>query len=328
MNGSTNFLNVLMFPILADLMSNSEVGNVFKKSREKVTKEIEQFVLALNEKKLELFDEIELLETEYKNIQKQKQNDVERLAALKLQTEELGQNTLVEVQRKILEDIQAGMDKLNLECQAPPDYEIDIEWGFCNNCLITKIEDSKIMKVTQTESNSINNLNPLMNSPTSSLEEDLRLNSVRGRDDVTIYNDWDDVSPVRSANGFKNERERWRGDDWDDGWGDKTGVHSKPGIRQNVGNEYDTKEIFVNNNQENPRNSLIGFKTRGGWDRERFIDEKDQIPNSVQPKKQRRRIKNRKNSAWIPSAAPVGGGLRNNNPIDRGDADVQDDWDR
>ena len=137
-------------------MATPVVRNIFEIATEEIDREIDSFIQSLTEKKAELIANIASLKTEYNNVCKQKQNDVSELNTLKFKTEELGQNNLVDIQRKILDEIQTGIDKLSLECDAPPDFEIKIDWGqYCDYHFRTFINAIEIVKVNETNENAV-----------------------------------------------------------------------------------------------------------------------------------------------------------------------------
>ena len=123
-------------------MASSVSFSIFQRARQELEGEIDQFIHCLNQRKFELFAEIESLESEYKNKQKQKQIDINKLTVLKSQTEELGQNSLVAVQHRVLGEIQKEIDRLRVLCNVQPDYEIKFEWDECREFFRENIKDS------------------------------------------------------------------------------------------------------------------------------------------------------------------------------------------
>ena len=123
---------------------------VFQAARDRVSEEIGSIVECLNNKRTELFEEIASLEREFSNKQKEKQKDITKLNTLISQTEELGQNTLLKVQQKLIQEIQQEIESLQLEEKQEPDYKIEIKWGFEVPSLILNISNSEIIKETTT----------------------------------------------------------------------------------------------------------------------------------------------------------------------------------
>ena len=123
---------------------------IFQAARDRVSEEIGSIVACLNNKRTELFEEIASLEREFSDKQKEKQKDITKLNTLISQTEELGQNTLLKVQQKLIQEIQQKIESLQLEEKQKPDYKIEIEWGFEVPSLILNICNSEIIKETTT----------------------------------------------------------------------------------------------------------------------------------------------------------------------------------
>ena len=120
---------------------------VFQAARDRVSEEIGSIVECLNNKRTELFEEIASLEREFSDKQKEKQKDITKLNTLISQTEELGQNTLLKLQQKLIQEIQQEIESLNAECKQEPDYRIEIKWEFKKQQFIKGITKSSIQTV-------------------------------------------------------------------------------------------------------------------------------------------------------------------------------------
>ena len=132
------------------MATTADARNKFEIATEEVERKIDNLIQCLGVKKAELIASIASLETEYNHTREQKQNDVLELKILKSRTEELGRNNLVEIQRKILDEIETGIDKLMLEVNNPPDFEVKIDWGQFDACFGEIMNIIKIVKVNQT----------------------------------------------------------------------------------------------------------------------------------------------------------------------------------
>ena len=120
---------------------------VFQAARDRVSEEISSIVECLNNKRTELFEEIASLEREFSDKQKEKQKDITKLNTLISQTEELGQNTLLKLQQKLIQEIQQEIVSLQLEEKQEPDYKIEIKWEFKRENFIKGIKKSTIQTV-------------------------------------------------------------------------------------------------------------------------------------------------------------------------------------
>ena len=129
------------------MASVSPVG-IFEEARGRVIGEIDSIVESLNDKKGELLAEIGSLEREFLDRQREKQNDINKLNTLISHTEELGQNTLLDLQQKVIREIQQEMDKLELDSRQEPDYWISIRWGFTKAVIIQSINSSDVELIT------------------------------------------------------------------------------------------------------------------------------------------------------------------------------------
>lgn len=284
-------------------MASSEHVNIFQKAREDVEKNIDRFVLCLNQKKLEMFSEILTLETEHNNKQKQIQNDIQRLVDLKSQTEELGRNNLVAVQQKIIENIQTGINNLNLESNVP-EFNIEIEWKFCLNCFEDKIKDSNVVKAAKVQENSENTtLYPLVSSPTSSLEEDIRLNSLRESDrdsEADLPNPRQDAPVTAQGYGYPYMPGRGQvSEDWgDEGWDDVPCVD--PVFDPDTRPDGDLREYSWQANDPVPKCTFSNSRDRVGFGG-RIVE----TEVSAEPKKQKKRRNRRRNRNQEPEIVYV-----------------------
>ena len=123
--------------------------DIFEEARGRVIGEIDSIVESLNDKKGELLAEIGSLEREFLDRQREKQNDINKLNTLISHTEELGQNTLLDLQQKVIQEMRQEMDKLKLDSKQEPDYRIGIKWGsgLTREQLIQAINKSTILAV-------------------------------------------------------------------------------------------------------------------------------------------------------------------------------------
>ena len=131
---------------------NEEIyGNptIFQQAREIVEQDISMLIKCLTDKKVEMFAEIDRLECEFTRKQERQRRSLNKLSSLKSQTDELSENSLVEIQNKVANELQEGIDKLSLEIESAknPDYLIEIKWEICMNCTPSKIEQSHIVTV-------------------------------------------------------------------------------------------------------------------------------------------------------------------------------------
>ena len=123
---------------------------IFQEARDKIQSNINNVMQCLNNKKVEMFAEISRLEKEFQDKQQQKYKDLNKLSSIKTRTEEeLGENSLREVQQKLICDLQKGIDNITLEIDntKEPDYKIEVRWGMCLNCFNTNIDNSEIVVI-------------------------------------------------------------------------------------------------------------------------------------------------------------------------------------
>ena len=131
------------------MASLSPVG-IFEEARDRVIGEIDSIVESLNDKRVELLAEIGSLEREFLDRQREKQNDINKLNTLISHTEELGQNTLLDLQQKVIREMRQQMDKLKLDGRQEPNYRIGIKWGLTKAVLIQSINCSDVELTTDT----------------------------------------------------------------------------------------------------------------------------------------------------------------------------------
>ena len=130
------------------MASLSPVG-IFEEARDRVIGEIDSIVEILNDKRAELLAEIGSLEREFLDRQREKQNDINKLNTLISHTEELGQNTLLEVQQRVTQELNQEINKLNQQT-LQPEYTVAVQWGFNRDIIISHVNSSKIGKVLST----------------------------------------------------------------------------------------------------------------------------------------------------------------------------------
>ena len=106
--------------------------SVFQEARDRIDRDISSIIQLLNEKKNTLFGEITVLENEFKSKQQQKLNSLNKLESLKTRTEEeLGDNLLSEIQARVTQELQNGINKINQEMKSlTVDYRIAFDWDW------------------------------------------------------------------------------------------------------------------------------------------------------------------------------------------------------
>ncbi|KAI6649439.1 hypothetical protein LOD99_11804 [Oopsacas minuta] len=119
---------------------------VFRETRGKIDVQINRVVLALVEKKNEMFRELAKLEEEFIQEQKQKRIDLTKLKELKEKADTISHNYIPELQHRILNDLEQGIDKLRLDIEQTknPDYQIEVKWAMNIPDLLNQIDTSKI----------------------------------------------------------------------------------------------------------------------------------------------------------------------------------------
>ena len=169
------------------MASVSPVG-IFEEARDRVIGEIDSIVESLNDKRSELLAEIESLEREFLDRQREKQNDINKLNTLISHTEELGQNTLLEVQQRVTQELNQEMDKLKLDSKQEPNYRIGIKWGFLKSELIQSINSSNIELITDASADCL-----VLSDAADSSENNTGLTI---QPDSSPVSDWESPAPV------------------------------------------------------------------------------------------------------------------------------------
>ena len=143
-------------------MTSSACGSsvsVFQAARDEIALYIAELTDSLNARKVEMFAEIASLEKEFTDKQQQKYKDLNKLDRMRAKTEEeLGDNSLIGVQQRVLQELQIGIEELTVDIDntREPDYYIEIKWGMCMESLLSQIGVSKI-EVLQLTSNTTQN---------------------------------------------------------------------------------------------------------------------------------------------------------------------------
>ena len=127
-------------------MKEQNFPTIFQQARETVEQDVAMLIKCLTDKKVEMFAEIDRLESEFTIKQEQQRKSLNKLSSLKSQTYELNEDSLLEIQENVANEIQKGINKLSLEIESAknPDYLIEIQWEICMNCTPSKIEQSHI----------------------------------------------------------------------------------------------------------------------------------------------------------------------------------------
>ena len=111
-------------------MASVHKVSIYQQARDKIETDISGIIQCLNQKKESLFREIAVLENEFKIKQQQNLNSLRKLESLKAHTEELGNNHLSEIQGRLTQELQTGIDKINQEMKAlTVEYRIEVDWG-------------------------------------------------------------------------------------------------------------------------------------------------------------------------------------------------------
>ena len=114
-----------------------------QKAKNRVQTEINEILQCLENKKIEMFTEIETFEKEYISKQQQQQKKINKLNSLIEQTEELGDNSLLEVQNRIIQDLQ---NELSIASIQESDCSVEFEWGFSRD-VISKINSITLKRL-------------------------------------------------------------------------------------------------------------------------------------------------------------------------------------
>ncbi|KAI6658095.1 hypothetical protein LOD99_15808 [Oopsacas minuta] len=124
---------------------------IFQQARDTIDTDINEIIECLNNKRKQLFEEITNLENEYTRKQQQTQKEIQKLTNLITHTEEaLGENNLLEIQNKLIGDIRQEIEKINLEIEQEPNYNIEVKWKqYSKGIAFLIINDYVIEKVSQ-----------------------------------------------------------------------------------------------------------------------------------------------------------------------------------
>ena len=141
-------------------MSTVSSVPIFQKGRKQLISEVTEIRRSLENKKIEMFAEIESVENENLSKQRQKQKKINKLNALIEQTEELADNSLLEVQNRIIQDLQ---NELSIASIQESDCSVEFEWGFSRD-VISKI-NSITLKRLDTDKDEGRAQPNLLNSP-------------------------------------------------------------------------------------------------------------------------------------------------------------------
>ena len=142
------------------MMSTVSSVPIFQKGRNQLISEVTEIRRSLENKKIEMFAEIESVENENLSKQRQKQKKINKLNALIEQTEELADNSLLEVQNRIIQDLQ---NELSIASIQESDCSVEFEWGFSRD-VISKI-NSITLKRLDTDKDEVRAQPNLLNSP-------------------------------------------------------------------------------------------------------------------------------------------------------------------
>ena len=132
---------------------------IFQEARNIIESHINSITQSLHNKQIEMFAEIASLEKEFTDKQQQKYKDLNKLDRMRAKTEEeLGDNSLIGVQQRVLQELQIGIEELTVDIDntREPDYYIEIKWGMCMERFLSQIGVSKI-EVLQLTSNTTQN---------------------------------------------------------------------------------------------------------------------------------------------------------------------------
>ena len=134
------------------MLSSCDVSSatIFQAARNRIEQDIGDIIQCLNNKKVELFEDINRLEKEFADKQQQTQKELKKLKILKSQTEKLSENNLLKVQEKVVTELQQEIDRLKLEDNQEPDYKISVKWGFTKRVVIKSINSSAVDIITDT----------------------------------------------------------------------------------------------------------------------------------------------------------------------------------
>ena len=150
-------------------MASVHKVSIYQQARDKIETDISGIIQCLNQKKESLFREIAVLENEFKSKQQQKLNSLRKLESLKARTEEeLGDNLLSEIQGRVTQELQSGIDKIRLEANSLTlDYTIQIDWEDILNVVKEMIKEFSIRIIPNNVSyaSHLQNVSPTKKSP-------------------------------------------------------------------------------------------------------------------------------------------------------------------
>ena len=105
--------------------------NKFQEMRENLNQKFSELTSLVNQRKLELDRKIDDLEIEYNNKNKQIEKDKQTMRELREMTEEkIDQNTLMDVQNNLIEDISDKIQKLDVESKSQLELTLTLNWNF------------------------------------------------------------------------------------------------------------------------------------------------------------------------------------------------------
>ena len=132
-------------------MASVHKVSIYQQARDRIETDISGIIQCLNQKKESLFKEITVLENEFKSKQQQKLKSLKKLESLKARTEEeLGDNLLSEIQGRLTQELQTGINKIRLETNSTVDYTIQIDWEDKLNVVGERIKEFNIKTVPNT----------------------------------------------------------------------------------------------------------------------------------------------------------------------------------
>ncbi|KAI6654539.1 hypothetical protein LOD99_935 [Oopsacas minuta] len=118
---------------------------IFQQARSTIEQDVNMIIQSLKCKMVEMFAEINRLEQEFVSKQQHLSTNLYTLETLKIKTEdELGDNSLAEVQIKVIDNLQEGINKISLEIRNTPDFKISFKWRINMEQLLQNIQMSSI----------------------------------------------------------------------------------------------------------------------------------------------------------------------------------------
>ena len=155
-------------------MASHTPGSIFEEARERVSREVDGIVACLHQKRDRMLEEIGGLERESEGRQREKQKDISKLNTLIAHTEELGQNSLLELRQEIINNLKREISKLESDISQGAGYGISIVLGFNRKQLIQDINRSKLEVIrNRTADESTLSADCLVLSDASESSEDL-----------------------------------------------------------------------------------------------------------------------------------------------------------